>query len=187
VPRSLSNVAGFDDGPFDRASRGDVILAGAICARTRLDGVLLGRVRKDGVNATSRIAALIRDSPFDRHAQAVLLNGITVGGFNVIDIAALADQLARPVLVVTRRPPRLALIRRALQVVPGGARKWALIERAGPMEPLGGVYVQRAGLSSAEARALLDATTAQGKLPEPLRLAHLIAGALVSGVSHGRA
>ena len=187
MTRSLSNVAGFDDGPFERAGRGDVLLVGAICARTRLDGVLTGRVRKDGVNATARIAALLRASPFDRHVQAVLLGGIAVGGFNVVDIARLADELARPVLVVARRQPRLELIRRALLGLPGGARKWALIERAGPMEALGDVHVQRAGLTVAEARALLAATTLHGKLPEPLRLAHLIAGGVVTGVSRGRA
>lgn len=187
VVRSFSNVAGFDDGPFSRASRGDVMLVGAVCARTRLDGVLTGRVRKDGANATARIATLLRASPFAGHVQAVLLNGIAVGGFNVIDINTLAQQLERPVLVVARRPPRLQLIQRALRSLPGGARKWRLIERAGPMQPLGGVYVQPAGLSLAEARALLEATTLQGKLPEPLRLAHLIAGGVVTGISRGRA
>jgi len=185
--RSFSNVAGFDDGPFERTSRGDVLLVGAVCARTRLDGVLTGRVRKDGANATARIAALLRGSPFDGHVQAVLLNGIAVGGFNLIDIAALADQLQRPVLVVARRPPRMQLIRRALRSLPGGARKWSLIERAGPMEPLDGLHVQRAGLTAEEAHVLLAATTLHGKLPEPLRLAHLIAGGVATGVSHGRA
>ena len=185
--RSFSNVAGFDDGPFERATRGDVLLVGAVCARTRLDGVVTGHVRKDGANATARIAALVRGSPFDGHVQAVLLNGIAVGGFNVVDIAALAEQLRRPVLVVARRPPRMQLIHDALKALPGGARKWSLIERAGPMEPLDGVHVQRADLTREEAHALLAATTLHGNLPEPLRLAHLIAGGLVTGTSHGRA
>jgi len=62
-----------------------------------------------------------------------------------------------------------------------------LIEQAGPMEPVRGVYVQRAGLSLAEARDLLAATTLHGNLPEPMRLAHLIAGGIVTGKSRGRA
>jgi endonuclease V-like protein UPF0215 family len=183
----LSNVVGFDDAPFQRGRRGDVTVVGAVCARTRLDGVITGRVRQDGANATARLAALLRGSPFDRHARAVLLNGISVGGFNVIDIHGLAALLVRPVLVVARRPPRLDRLQRALAALPGGARKWALIERAGPMEPLRGVYVQRAGLTRQQADALLGATTLHGNLPEALRLAHLIAGGLVTGVSRGRA
>lgn len=179
---------GFDDGPFRRDARGArVLLVGAVCARTRLDGVLSGQVRKDGADATARIAALVKGGQFDAHIRAVLLNGIAVGGFNVVDIAALSATLGRPVLVVARRPPRLQLIREALAKVPGGARKWRLIEQAGPMEPLAGLYVQRAGLDLEVARSLLAATTLHGKLPEPLRLAHLIAGGIVTGKSRGRA
>jgi len=186
--RRLTNVVGFDDGPFDRSRPGArVLLVGAVCARTRLDGVISGEVRKDGTDATARVAALVRGSQFDGHVRAVLLNGIAFGGFNVVDIQALAETLARPVLVVARRAPRLALIRDALARLPGGAAKWRLIERAGPMEPLGGVFVQRAGLSPREALQLLAATTLHGNIPEPLRLAHLIAGGITTGKSRGRA
>jgi endonuclease V-like protein UPF0215 family len=186
VRHRYTNVVGFDDGPFGRASA-TVRLVGAVCARTRLDGVIAGRVRRDGTDATTRMAALVRGSHFDGHVRAVLLNGIAVGGFNVVDIHALAEVLARPVLVVARRPPRLPKIRAALALLPGGARKWALIERAGAMEPVHGVYVQRAGLTLDEAHDLLDATTLHGHLPEPLRLAHLIAGGVVTGESRGGA
>jgi endonuclease V-like protein UPF0215 family len=184
----FSNVVGFDDGPFDRTRPGTaVLLVGAVCARTRLDGLLTGRVRQDGWNVTERMAALIEGSSFREHIQAVLLGGITFGGFNVADIHGLAARLDRPVLVVARRRPRLDKIRRALEHLPRPQRRWALIERAGAMEPAGPVLVQRAGLSLAEARALLTATTLHGNLPEPLRLAHLIAGGLVTGHSRGRA
>ena len=186
---AIANVIGFDDGPFDKFRRGgrDVLLVGAVCARTRLDGVVSGHVRRDGRNATARMVELIRGSQFDRHVRAVLLSGIAVGGFNVVDIHALSAALARPVIVVARRPPRFAKIRVALARVRGGDRKWALIEAAGPMEPVGGIYVQRSGISLADTAAMLEATTLHGKLPEPLRLAHLIAGGVVSGVSRGRA
>ena len=192
--RRLTNVVGFDDGPFDRDPPGArarsgarVLLVGAVCARTRLDGVISGHVRKDGRDATARVAALVRGSQFDGHVRAVLLNGIAFGGFNVVDIHALAEDLARPVLVVARRAPRLGLIRSALARLPGGAAKWRLIEQAGPMEPARGVFVQRAGLSLREAEQLLAATTLHGNLPEPLRLAHLIAGGITTGKSRGRA
>jgi hypothetical protein len=163
------------------------LLVGAVFARTRLDGVVSGRVRRDGRNATTRMIELVSGSQFDGHVRAVLLNGIAVGGFNVVDIHALAEALDRPVIVVARRLPRFAKIRAALEHVPGGERKWRLISAAGPMEPVSGVYVQRVGISLADTAALLEATTLHGKLPEPLRVAHLIAGGVVSGRSRGRA
>jgi hypothetical protein len=182
----VSNVIGFDDGPFTREHRGDVPLVGVVCARTRPDGVLISRVRRDGVNATERMAELVCDSPFS-HVQAVLLQGIAVAGFNVVDIHGLAERIERPVLVVCRRRPDLGAIRRALARIAGGDKKWQLVERAGEVEPLEGLFVQRAGLTTARARELLRATTLHGKLPEPLRLAHVIAGAIVTGVGRGGA
>jgi uncharacterized protein len=188
VPRGLSNVIGFDDGPFDKDGARNVRLVGTICARTRLDGVVSGFVRRDGANATERMIELVQTSQFVEHIQAVLLQGIAVGGFNVIDVHALAAALAVPVLVLMRRRPRLDSMRAALaNHIPGAARKWSLIEAAGPIEPLGNVFCQRAGLSLREAHGLVAATTLHGNLPEALRLAHLIAGGVTTGKSRGRA
>jgi len=225
------NVIGFDDGPFERTHRGDVLLVGAVCSRTRLDGVVSDRVRRDGADATRRMAALVQAGPFRAHVRAVMLQGIAVGGFNVVDIHELSRLLGLPVLVVTRRPPDMDAVRQALfsdapalrPSVRGAARKWALIERAGAIEPLGvshramrrgargfghapakpetrrprgptglrgggpRLWVQRAGLSLPEARALVAATTLHGNVPEPLRLAHIIAGGVATGWSRGRA
>ncbi|AUX31550.1 MULTISPECIES: DUF99 family protein [Sorangium] len=184
----LSHVIGVDDAPFARDHRGDVPVVGAVFAGLRLEGVLSTRARRDGRNATPAIAAMIRGSRFYAQAQVVLLQGIAVAGFNVVDIAALRDALALPVVVVARRLPNLDAIRDALlSRVRGGRRKWALIERAGPMEPVGGVYVQRAGISPEDTSALLARLSVHGHLPEPLRAAHLIAGGLTTGESRGRA
>jgi endonuclease V-like protein UPF0215 family len=188
MTRAIGNVIGFDDAPFARSHRGDVLLVGAVFSRTRLDGVLTGRVRRDGANATRRMVEMIRGSQFDAHVRAVLLQGIAVAGFNVVDIRALAAALSRPVLVVARRAPDLAAVRRALlNRVRGGGRKWRLVERAGPMERIGPVFVQREGVSREQAHELLRVTTLHGNLPEPLRVAHLIAGGVTMGRSRGGA
>lgn len=187
MTRTITNVVGFDDSPFAHAHRGDVRLVGAVCSRTRLDGVLAGRVRRDGVNSTERMVEMLRRSQFNQHVRAVLLQGIAVAGFNVVDIHALRAALGVPVLVVVRRPPRLGLVERALfDRTPGAARKWRLIQQAGPIERVGEIWVQRAGLSLEAAGALVAATTLHGNIPEPLRLAHLIAGGVETGVSRGR-
>lgn len=242
------NVIGFDDGPFPREHRGDVLLVGTVCSGTRLDGVVSGKIRRDGVDSTREMVRLVRESQFGQHLQVVLLQGIAVGGFNVVDIHGLSAALKLPVLVVVRRLPDLASVERALFAsvpherprVPGATKKWALIEKAGALELLGPsrrseraalgppnkgppskgppsrgpvskgppstrttarassgptglrggvpkVWIQRAGLSLPEARDVVLATTLHGNIPEPLRLAHLIAGGIVDGASRGRA
>jgi endonuclease V-like protein UPF0215 family len=189
MPRDrISHVIGFDDAPFSRDYRGDVLVVGTAYAGIRLLGVLSTRVRRDGVNATRVITALVARSRFAAHTKLLMFQGIALAGFNVIDMHGLYEALGIPVLIVARRAPRMAAIHEALSTrVRGGARKWALIERAGIMEALGGVFVQRAGLSLAEAEDVLVRFTVEGKIPEPLRVAHLIAGGVKKGESRGRA
>ncbi len=188
VSRRLSHTVGFDDAPFSPEHRGDVAVVGAVFTGTRLDGVLSGRVRRDGANSTDVLARLVAGSRFAQHLHAVLLQGISVAGFNVVDIRRLHERLGLPVLVVARRAPDLDAIRKALLGrVRGGARKWALVRRAGPMEPAGDVLVQRAGLTADEAGELVGRLAVHGHVPEPLRVAHLIAGGVTTGCSRGRA
>lgn len=188
MPRTITNVIGFDDAPFERDHRGDVLLVGTVCSRTRLDGVVTGCVRRDGINSTGRMVDLVRRSQFAGTLRAVLLQGIAVAGFNVVDVHGLSEALGLPVLVVARRRPDLPAMRQYLDArVPGAVRKWRLIERAGPMEPLRRLWVQRIGLGVDAAERLLEATTLHGNLPEALRLAHLIAGGVTTGTSRGRA
>jgi endonuclease V-like protein UPF0215 family len=184
----FSHLVGFDDFPFPREHRGDVPVVGAVFSGLRLEGVVCGRVRRDGANATRVLARLVAGSKFGGHLQLVLLQGIALAGFNVVDVHALHRLTGLPVLVVARRPPDLAAMRAALLGrVRGGARKWALIERLGEMEPLAGIQVQRVGLSAAEAEAVVRSTAVHGRIPEPLRVAHLIAGGVATGESRGRA
>jgi len=184
----FSHVIGFDDAPFLREHRGDVLVVGTAWSGLRLEGVLSTRVRRDGRNATTALAALVKRSRFAAHTRLIMLQGIALAGFNVVDINGLHEALGIPVLVVARRRPTLSAIREALLGhVRGGARKWALIEKAGPMEPLGQVYVQRAGISLEEAGEVVSRWSVSGNIPEPLRVAHLIAGGVTTGQSRGRA
>jgi endonuclease V-like protein UPF0215 family len=183
----ISHAVGFDDAPFDRSWRGDVLVVGAVYAGLRLEGVVSGKVRRDGVNATHKLIEIVGNSRFRHHLQAILLQGIALAGFNVVDIHRLHEVTGLPVIVVARRPPDLAAIRRALlHEVPGGRRKLRLIERAGPMEATGRVYIQRAGIARERAAEAIRRFSADSALPEPLRTAHLIAGGVAAGESRHR-
>ncbi|GAB4433272.1 MAG: DUF99 family protein [Anaerolineae bacterium] len=186
--KRYSNIIGFDDAPFTPATVGPVQVVGTVYTGLYLTGVVMGEVTKDGSDAAEKLAHLVTASRFAEHIQMVMLQGIALGGFNVVDVADLHDRLGMPVLVVSRKLPDLAAVRNALLTrVPEGEQKWALIERLGPLEAAGRVYIQRAGLTFVEAEAVIQRFTVHGHIPEPLRVAHLIAGALVNGQSRGRA
>lgn len=186
--RGIANVVGFDDGPFDKnVSSAPVSLLGLVYARDRLDGAITAEIVRDGDQATDAIARVIEESRFDQHVQCVMLQGLTFGGFDVVDLEALHARLKRPILVVARKPPRMEKIEAALQALPDAAARMDRFTRAGPMEEIAGVWVQRAGIDVDLARATLELHTTHGSFPEPLRVAHLLAAAFVTGHSHGSA
>ena len=165
-----------------------MLVVGAVFAGERLDGVISTRVRRDGINATQRLIDCLTGSKYFDQLQAILLQGIAVAGFNVVDLQGLHQATGLPVLVVARYLPDFRAIREALlQKVLGGARKWRLIEAAGPMELVAGLYVQRCGITPENTARLLAGLQQNGQLPEPLRVAHMIAGGVTTGESRHRA
>ena len=96
------------------------------------------------------------------------------------------ENLGLPVLVVSRRKPDLKATQAALSKVRGGAQKWKLIQKAGAIEHVAGVYVQRCGLTLRQAELAIEHLAAHSNIPEPLRAAHLIAGGIATGQSRAR-
>ncbi len=187
MTQRLSHIVGFDDAPFDPADRGDVTVIGAVYSNRRLEGVLSSAVERDGDDATSMLIDMVAKSRFAPHLQAVFLQGIALAGFNVVDCHALHEALQLPVIVVARKRPDLPAIRRALlNHVPNGGHKWGLIEQAGPMVPVGRIFVQHFGISYVDTCDLIKRFAVNGLLPEPLRTAHLIAGGMTGGQSRQR-
>ena len=183
----ISNIIGFDDCPFERFHTGNVNVVGIVCAQTRLEGVLRTHVRKDGANATSQLEKMIWASKFAPSLQLIMLQGVALAGFNVIDARRLSDSLELPVLIIARRQPKLEKIKSTLlNRVSGGKRKWDLIDRLGQMEACAGVFVQRVGIDLETSSDVIKRTTLQGNIPEVLRMAHLIAGGMTTGQSRGR-
>ncbi|MFP3981982.1 MAG: DUF99 family protein [Desulfobacterales bacterium] len=184
--KRLSNVAGFDDAPFDRGHQGGVPIVGTVYADLRFDGVLVGEIERDGSDAAQKLGDLIAGSRFAEHIQLVMLQGIAFGGFNVVDVFALHRQLGVPVLAVSRKPPDMDAIKNALiNRVDKGEEKWQIIEQLGAMEPAGNVHIQRVGLTLEQAAAAVNRFSIHGNIPEPLRTAHLIATAIECGQSRG--
>ncbi len=185
--RRLRSI-GFDDAPFERGSgRGLVPVAGVICAGTRFEGMVWGQVRRDGWNATDVLVSLLAGGKFLPQLHLVLLDGITLGGFNVVDLPALATRLRRPCIAVMRRPPDLEAMARAARALPRAAARLARIRAAGPIHHRPPFAFQVQGLSPDEAYKALVRLTDTGHVPEPLRLAHLVGAAVVRGESGKRA
>lgn len=183
TPRAI----GFDDGPFERVRGAHVPLIGIATRGTRIEGMLVASTTMGGSDATAIIADTIVSSRLLQGTHVVLTDGVTVGGLNVIDLLALHEAVQRPCIAVMRKPPNMDNQRRILLDLEDGEARWQAMLRAGPIHELGGFVFQVHGASPEVAMRALSILTDTGKVPEPLRLAHLIGRAIVTGHSAGGA
>lgn len=158
-----------------------------------MDGVLRSDITKDGLDATDMICKMIRKSRHYGQIRAIMLDGITYGGFNVVDIEKLYRETGIPVIVIMRSYPDFKKIRSALKYFQDGEERWAIIERAGKIEKIAGekerspIYIQKAGIGLESAEKIIRLTSIRSNIPEPLRVAHLIATGIILGESRGKA
>ncbi|MEB3826184.1 endonuclease dU [Phormidium sp. CCY1219] len=176
-------VIGFDDAPFLRGAGGKVAIAGVVCAGTRFEGMLWGEVTQDGFDATDTLCELLIGSKFLPQLHLVLLDGIGFGGFNLVDLPRLQDRLQLPCVAVMRRHPRLPPMKEAMSRLPHFERRLSILQRAGAIYHVPPFFFQVCGEDPAIAASALQRVTDCGKVPEALRLAHLIGAAVVTGVS----
>jgi uncharacterized protein len=181
------HVLGVDEGPFEKGQPQPVPVVAALCEGPDLvEAVATSAFPVDGDGATEFLARWLGALRAAASVQAVALGGITLAGLGLVDVRALSDALHVPVLVVTRRPPDNARLRDALAAA-GLAARFPIAERSPEAFATDdGLWLAHAGATRAEALALLLAARGKAKLPEALRVAHLVATALVRGESHGR-
>ena len=181
------HVLGIDDAPFDKGQRDPVPIVGVMMEGSDLvESVAIGAFPVDGDDATGFLADWISGLRSFSSVQAIVLGGITIAGLGLVDIESLSKRLGVPVLTVTRRDPATselgsalesAGLRERLPIVAGAPRAFRLVD---------GLYVSHAGVGREQATRIVEATLRKSRLPEPLRIAHLVARALVTGESRGR-
>jgi hypothetical protein len=186
-------VCGIDDSPFDFGNRRAkaTVIGAVVRVPSYLEGVLRFEISVDGDDATGAIAEALDNSRFLEQIKAVMIDGVSLAGFNIVDIALLSRGLSLPVVTVTRDKPDMGSIRVALsKYFEDWERRFAtisalpLVEMQTEHNP---VFVSYAGLTEDEARGLVKKTTVRGAIPEPLRMAHIIASGVVKGESKGKA
>jgi endonuclease V-like protein UPF0215 family len=182
------HVLGIDDGAFDRRHDRDVpIVAVRMEGSDLVEGVAMTRFPVDGDDASAFLASWIGELRLARGLSGVVLGGITIAGLGVIDVSALAAAIALPVVVVNRRDPSDHRLADALHAA-GLSGRLSIVAGTPPAFWIeNGPWVACAGIDPPQAAALVEASRRKADLPEPLRLAHLIARAVATGESRGRA
>jgi uncharacterized protein len=158
------------------------VLAGVVMRSDFVvDGVALGRTAVGGDDATSAIASLFRK--FGRNdINLIMISGAILSLYNIIDVDGLATRTKLPVVCLTYKETAgiEGSIRRHF---PGGAESKLeayrkLGRRTGVRLGTGKrVFVRASGIDRDDVRRVLDSFTLQGSIPEPVRVAKLLARA----------
>ena len=180
-------VIGIDDSPFKKFKKGKVLVIGTIFrGGLWCDGILSTKVSIDGEDSTKKLIEMINKCKFKPQLRCILLDGIALGGFNIIDIKELNKKTKIPVMVVIRRYPDFKKIEETLKKINKG-HKYRLIKKAGAVHKIEDIFVQLSGLNLGQAKSILKITCTRSLIPEPIRVAHLIAAGVVTGESKGKA
>jgi hypothetical protein len=191
--KSEIRVLGIDDSALlsDR-----IMIVGAVFrGGDWLDGVLRSEITRDGMDGTDTIIQMIKPSKHFVQLRVIMLDGITFGGFNPIDIVKLNEETGLPVVAIMRKYPDFEKIESALEYLPEPEKRMDIIKKAGKIAEVttfadqraSPLYIQWAGLEEEDARRIVQQTSTRSNIPEPLRVAHLIATGIVFGESRGKA
>lgn len=181
-------VLALDDSPLIDSK---VMIIGAYFrGGLQLDGILRSEITKDGLDATETFIHMITDSKYSGQIKVVMLDGVTYAGFNPVDLSRLQRETNIPVIVFMRSCPDFEKIRLALLNLSENQKRWDIIKSAGKIYRIkqeNPVFIQICGIDKQNAIEIVRMTSIHGNIPEPLRVAHLIATGVVLGESAGKA
>jgi uncharacterized protein len=184
-------ILGIDDAPFTFHEKYVTVIGVVMRGGEYLEGVLRTQVAIDGTEATTICKQMIQNSRHRRQLKAVMIDGACLGGFNVVDIDELSDSTHLPIITITRDKPDTKKMKSALQKnFKDWKERWALLQKgtlhmiATSHNPM---YIKCTGASLEEAKEIINISTIRGVIPEPIRIAHLIASGITRGESYGKA
>jgi endonuclease V-like protein UPF0215 family len=180
--RALGIAESFVKGMSERA-----ILAGVVMRADKVvDGFGFAAATVGGMDATDKIIDLHETLGRD-DINFILLNGCIISWYNVVDLHKVADETRLPLLCVTYEASE-GLEKYFLELFPDdGAYRVQVYHKNGSRTPItlhtgNTVYTRFINMTLDEAKGLLNKFTAHGAVPEPLRVARLLARSLVKAL-----
>lgn len=167
------------------------VLAGVVMRSDLLvDGFSVGRCTVGGMDATESILEMHRSLGRD-DINLLMLGGCIISLFNIVDLGRVAAETGVPLLCVTYNPSEgLSEIIKS-RFPADWEERLRVYESNGPRENIVlktgyTVHVRRVGVSRRSAEVVLNRLTISGRVPEPIRVARLLARSLLRGEAKTR-
>lgn len=182
IPHSTVAV-GVQDGSFEAFQRGLInsIQRTNLCCTclqgSELVDMRIAPITVDGFDATLNIVNILRRW----EPEVIFLGGATFAGFNVVDVDIVHRETGTPVIVYMKQYPDMDATLNALKKhFPDWRARWSRYEALGEIhefkfKDLPSTYFEVIGETQKNASTHIRTHIVEGRVPEPLRLANLIA------------
>lgn len=153
-----------------------------------VDGLAFGSTSVGGDDATASILKLYR-SLRRNDVNLLMVSGAILSLYNILDVDLLSEKAGVPVVCLTYKETA-GIESSIIRKFPSRAQqKLRAYRKLGPRRRLRlksghTVYARTSGVSERDALSAVDMFTLQGSLPEPIRVARLLARAGARGLRH---
>ncbi len=191
-------VMAFDDGPHHaedlyhsnqspkNAKPKTTALIGVVCRGIQLLHVSESTIEVDGTDSTEKILQLILQNPFLPEIRLILIDSPTLGGFNPPNPFYLYEQTKIPLLLIPDRKPQSHIAQVYRDIFPQRTDQIEFLQKLPPLSSFklsintdphitSDLYFHAIGIEISAIKEILRYLTHFSKIPEPLRIAHLIA------------
>lgn len=160
------------------------ILSGVVMRRDFvIDGFVFGSTTLDGDDSTESILKMYEDLKRP-DISYVLISGLIISMYNIIDIKKIYESLKIPIIGVTYNESE-GIEEAIKHHFPNSFEsKIKNYQKLGPRKKIrlhtsSDVFIRKEGCEFSDVTHLLDELTLQGSFPEPLRVAQLLAKSLL--------
>lgn len=183
--KTQARALGIDDSRFEfRRSKRTWLVGAVFRGNLWIEGVMVDEITVDGLDVTDVVSRMVTGTRFSSQIRVTFLDGITFGGFNLVDMDELHRRTGVPVVSIVDRMPNIERIKRSMKGLPEFDKRIEILSRlerpirvklSGTNKPL---YVQSRGVEGNELVRILELSRRAGTIPEALRAARMIASAL---------
>jgi len=168
---------------FSQNSKKSVLSGIVMSTDLVIDGFVVGYSTVGGDDATDSILTMYEklDRP---DVSFLLISGIVISLYNIVDVKRISEKTGMPVIGVTYEES--SGIEDAIKhhFPESYESKLAEYSKLGSREKITlhtshNLYIRNEGCTALEVKQLLDKMTLQGSVPEPLRIAQLLANTLL--------
>jgi len=176
-------IAGLEDGAFTQETPATLLVAVLMKDGVWIEDVKIKEIVVDGLDATEKALQMLEKWNF----QVVMLAGVSFAGFNLIDPMKIIEKFGKPIIIVARSKPDNVAVKRALmEHFKDWKVRWQIFKKLGPVyqfKPLRKeppIYFEVLGAQPEWAEKIIEACTFLCRVPEPVRVARIIARGLTA-------